>query len=153
MIRLTELINVTTDRVLYGRWTFVPNVQYELRYQSAGENCWTPSGLAQPPQVEMHYRAEGVTAAQSPAYTDGSLFVNDSETLKGTWHFDGWKRSDTTSGTVAAGGEFTMPSSNLTLTGQWTFTPKTYTVVYDLNGGGGTAPKGHTSYDLSLIHI
>lgn len=112
VIRLTELINVTTDRVLYGRWTFVPNVQYELRYQSAGENCWTPSGLAQPPQVEMHYRAEGVTAAQSPAYTDGSLFVNDSETLKGTWHFDGWKRSDTTSGTVAAGGEFTMPSSN-----------------------------------------
>lgn len=84
VIRLTELINVTTDRVLYGRWTFVPNVQYELRYQSAGENCWTPSGLAQPPQVEMHYRAEGVTAAQSPAYTDGSLFVNDSETLKGT---------------------------------------------------------------------
>lgn len=46
VIRLTELINVTTDRVLYGRWTFVPNVQYELRYQSAGENCWTPSGLA-----------------------------------------------------------------------------------------------------------
>lgn len=151
VIRLTELINVTTDRVLYGRWTFVPNVQYELRYQSAGENCWTPSGLAQPPQVEMHYRAEGVTAAQSPAYTDGSLFVNDSETLKGTWHFDGWKRSDTTSGTVAAGGEFTMPSSNLTLTGQWTFTPKTYTVVYDLNGGGGTAPKGHTSYDYSAL--
>lgn len=150
VIRLTELINVTTDRVLYGRWTFVPNVQYELRYQSAGENCWTPSGLAQPPQAEMHYRAEEVTAAQSPAYTDGSLFVNDSETLKGTWRFDGWKRSDT-SGTVAAGGEFTMPSSNLTLTGQWTFTPKTYTVVYDLNGGSGTAPEGHTSYDYSAL--
>lgn len=151
VIRLTELINVTTDRVLYGRWTFVPNVQYELRYQSAGENCWTPSGLAQPPQAEMHYRAEEVTAAQSPAYTDGSLFVNDSETLKGTWRFDGWKRSDTTSGTVAAGGEFTMPSSNLTLTGQWTFTPKTYTVVYDLNGGAGTAPLPHDSYDYSAL--
>lgn len=150
VIRLTELIDVTTDRVLYGRWTFVPNEQYELRYQSAGENCWTPSGLAQPPQAEMHYRAEEVTAAQSPAYTDGSLFVNDSETLKGTWRFDGWKRNDPEA-IIEANGVFEMPGDNLTLTGQWTFTPKTYTVVYDLNDGSGPAPDGHTSYDYSAL--
>lgn len=150
VIRLTELIDVTTDRVLYGRWTFVPNAQYELRYQSAGENCWTPSGLAQPPQAEMHYRAEEVTAAQSPAYTDGSLFVNDSETLKGTWRFDGWKRNDPEA-IIEANGVFEMPGDNLTLTGQWTFTPKTYTVVYDLNDGSGPAPDGHTSYDYSAL--
>lgn len=150
VIRLTELIDVTTDRVLYGRWTFVPNAQYELRYQSAGENCWTPSGLAQPPQAEMHYRAEEVTAAQSPAYTDGSLFVNDSETLKGTWCFDGWKRNDPEA-IIEANGVFEMPGDNLTLTGQWTFTPKTYTVVYDLNDGSGPAPDGHTSYDYSAL--
>ena len=53
VIRLTELINVTTDRVLYGRWTFVPNVQYELRYQSAGENCWTPGAGARPMKKEI----------------------------------------------------------------------------------------------------
>lgn len=153
VIRLTELIDVTTDRVLYGRWTFMPNEQYELRYQSAGENCWTPSGLAQPPQAEMHYHAEKVTAAQSPAYTDGSLFVNDSETLKGTWRFDGWKRSDTEpiEAIIEANGVFEMPGNNLTLTGQWTFTPKTYTVVYDLNGGSGPVPDGHTSYDYSAL--
>lgn len=150
VIRLKELIDVTTDRVLYGRWTFVRNAQYELRYQSAGENCWTPSGLAQPPQAEMHYRAEEVTAAQSPAYTDGSLFVNDSETLKGTWRFDGWKRSDAEA-IIEANGVFEMPGDNLTLTGQWTFTPKTYTVVYDLNGISGTAPEGHTSYDYTAL--
>ena len=150
VIRLTELIDVTTDRVLYGRWTFVPNAQYELRYQSAGENCWTPIGLAQPPQAEMHYRAEEVTAAQSPAYTDGSLFVNDSETLKGTWCFDGWKRNDPEA-IIEANGVFEMPGDNLTLTGQWTFTPKTYTVVYDLNDGSGPAPDGHTSYDYSAL--
>lgn len=150
VIRLTELIDVTTDRVLYGRWTFVPNAQYELRYQSAGENCWTPSGLAKPPQAEMHYRAEEVTAAQSPAYTDGSLFVNDSETLKGTWCFDGWKRNDPEA-IIEANGVFEMPGDNLTLTGQWTFTPKTYTVVYDLNDGSGPAPDGHTSYDYSAL--
>lgn len=150
VIRLTELIDVTTDSVLYGRWTFVPNAQYELRYQSAGENCWTPSGLAQPPQAEMHYRAEEVTAAQSPAYTDGSLFVNDSETLKGTWCFDGWKRNDPEA-IIEANGVFEMPGDNLTLTGQWTFTPKTYTVVYDLNDGSGPAPDGHTSYDYSAL--
>lgn len=150
VIRLTELIDVTTDRVLYGRWTFMPNAQYELRYQSAGENCWTPSGLAQPPQAEVHYRAEEVTAAQSPAYTDGSLFVNDSETLKGTWCFDGWKRNDPEA-IIEANGVFEMPGDNLTLTGQWTFTPKTYTVVYDLNDGSGPAPDGHTSYDYSAL--
>ena len=126
------------------------HAQYELRYQSAGENCWTPSGLAQPPQAEMHYRAEEVTAAQSPAYTDGSLFVNDSETLKGTWCFDGWKRNDPEA-IIEANGVFEMPGDNLTLTGQWTFTPKTYTVVYDLNDGSGPAPDGHTSYDYSAL--
>lgn len=150
VIRLTELIDVTTDRVLYGRWTFMPNAQYELRYQSAGENCWTPSGLAQPPQAEVHYHAEKVTAAPSPAYTDGSLFVNDSETLKGTWRFDGWKRNDPEA-IIEANGVFEMPGDNLTLTGQWTFTPKTYTVVYDLNDGSGPAPDGHTSYDYSAL--
>ncbi len=38
-----------------------------------------------------------------------------------------------------------MPSSNLTLTGQWTFYPKTYG-VYDLNGGGG----GTGAYKLTI---
>ena len=44
-----------------------------------------------------------------------------------------------------------MPGDNLTLTGQWSFVPDTYTVSYDLNGGAGTAPLPHDSYDYSAL--
>lgn len=39
----------------------------------------------------------------------------------------------------------------MTLTGQWSFTPDTYTVSYNIGNGTGTLPKSHDSYDYSAI--
>ena len=44
-----------------------------------------------------------------------------------------------------------MPNHDLTLTAQWTFTPNTYKVAYDLNNGTGDTPAGHDSYTYPEI--
>ena len=71
-------------------------------------------------------------------------------TLKGAWTFGGWKRSDTKT-TVKANGKFEMPGNNVTLTGQWSFTPDTYTVSYDIGNGTGAVPELHDSYNYSAL--
>ena len=74
--------------------------------------------------------------------------LSDTLQLEGTWEFTGWKRSDT--GKIASAEQnITMPGHDLTLTAQWEFTPKTYTVQYDLAGVEGTAPEGHTTFEYS----
>lgn len=149
-IRVENLADVRKDRTLTGYWTFVSNTKFTLTYQVAEDSSWTPSNLSAPADEKQYFRTEPVTAANAPTYTPGELYVDRNLTLKGTWTFVGWKRSDT-GATVEANGKFEMPGNDVTLTGQWSFTPDTYTVSYDIGKGTGTKPKPHNSYDYSEL--
>ena len=154
VIRETELINVTGDRTLTGFWTFIPEEKHTLTYQFADSTCWSPSGSFE--LTENYYRGERVTVQSEPARnqtTDGEdVLVTGNVTLYGKWSFDGWKRSDTKDkDIVAAGGEFNMPGNDLTLTGQWEFTPYTYTVVYDLGNRTTVADPNNENYNYSKL--
>ena len=152
VIRETELINVTGDRTLTGFWTFIPEKEHTLTYQFADNTRWSPSGSFE--QTENHYRGESVTVQSEPArnQTTGEedVLVTGNVTLYGKWSFDGWKRSDNDS-MIAAGNVFYMPGNNLTLTGQWEFTPYTYTVVYDLGNGTTVADPNNENYNYSKL--
>lgn len=152
IIRRVNLVDIRNDRTLTGKWTFTANTKFTLAYQVAEKNSWTPSNLSAPAAEKQYFRTEPVTAASVPTYTPGELYVDQELTLKGTWTFGGWKRNDTKDkDTVAAGGKFNMPGNDVTLTGQWSFTPDTYTVSYDIGNGTGTAPESHDSYDYSAL--
>ena len=152
VIRETELINVTGDRTLTGFWTFIPEEKHTLTYQFADNNRWSPSGSFE--LTENYYRGESVTVQSEPARnqtTDGEdVLVTGNVTLYGKWSFDGWKRSDTKD-TVTAGDGFDMPGNDVTLTGQWKFTPYTYTVVYDTGDGKPISDPKYASYDYAAL--
>lgn len=149
-IREVNLVNIRGNRTLTGFWTFRPNTRFTLTYQVAEDGSWTPRNLSALAAEKQYFRTEPVTAANTPTYTQGELYVDQNLTLKGTWTFGGWKRSDT-GATVKAKGKFEMPGNDVTLTGQWSFTPDTYTVSYDIGNGTGTQPKSHDSYDYSAL--
>lgn len=149
-IRVENLADVRKDRTLTGHWTFMPNTRFKLTYQVAEDGSWTPSNLSALAAEKQYFRTEPVTAAKAPTYTSGELYVDQNLTLKGMWTFGGWKRSDT-GATVEANSKFEMPGNDVRLTGQWSFTPDTYTVSYDIGNGTGTQPKSHDSYDYSAL--
>lgn len=149
-IREVNLVNIRGNRTLTGYWTFEPNTKFTLTYQVAEDGIWTPSILSALAAKKQYFRTEPVTAANAPTYTSGELYVDSELTLKGTWTFRGWKRNDT-GATVEANGKFEMPGNDVTLTGQWSFTPDTYTVSYDIGKGTGTKPEPHNSYDYSAL--
>ena len=157
-IRVTELINVTGDRTLTGFWTFEPEAEHSLSYQFADSGSWSPSGSFE--LTENYYRGESVTAQAEPdrnQTTDEEgnpidVLATGKVTLYGDWSFKGWQRSDTKDkDIVAAGGEFNMPGNDLTLTGQWEFTPYTYTVVYDTGDGKPISDPKYASYDYAAL--
>lgn len=150
-IRVENLADVRKDRTLTGHWTFMPNTRFKLTYQVAEDGSWTPSNLSAPAAEKQYFRTEPVTAANAPTYTSGELYVDQNLTLKGTWTFGGWKRSDTGAIISATTGSFKMPDRDLTLTGQWSFTPDTYTVSYDIGNGTGAVPELHDSYNYSAL--
>lgn len=156
VIQETELINVTEDRTLTGFWTFIPEKEHTLTYQFADSTRWSPSGSFA--HTEEHYRGESVTAQAEPdrnKTTDEEgnpidVLVTGNVTLYGDWSFNGWKRSDNDS-TIAAGRGFNMPGNDLKLTGQWEFTPYTYTVVYDTGDGMPISDPKYASYDYAAL--
>lgn len=156
-IRETELIKVKGDRTLTGFWTFIPEKEHTLTYQFADNTRWSPSGSFE--LTENYYRGESVTAQAEPAHNrtkdeEGNpidvLATGNNVALYGKWSFDGWKRSDNDS-TIAAGRGFNMPGKDLTLTGQWEFTPYTYTVVYDTGDGKPISDPKYASYDYAAL--
>ena len=141
--------NVNRDYVLVGYWTWVPNSQYQLSY-FGGDNttCWIPTEMSKVPDSIRHYQDSNVTVAGALTATRGKVMLSGGLELEGTWEFTGWKRSDVNK-IVQPNETITMPGHDLTLTAQWKFTPKTYTVQYDLADGTGKAPEGHTTFDYS----
>lgn len=160
-IRETELIKVKGDRTLTGFWTFEPEAEHSLSYQFADSGSWSPSGSFA--HTEEHYRGESVTAQAEPAHNRAKdekgnpidvLVTGNNVVLYGKWSFDGWKRSDNegdNEGIVAAGNGFNMPGNDLKLTGQWEFTPYTYTVVYDTGDGIPISDPKYASYDYAAL--
>ena len=156
VIRETELIKVTGDRTLTGFWTFIPEKEHTLTYQFADNTRWSPSGSFA--QTEEHYRGESVKAASEPARNQTTdeegnpidVLATGKVTLYGDWSFKGWQRSDNEN-TITAGNDFDMPGKNLTLTGQWEFTPYTYTVVYDLGNGTTVDDPNNKNYNYSKL--
>ena len=144
-----SILNVNRDYVLVGYWTWVPNSAYQLSY-SGGDNttCWIPTETSEVPNRSSHYQNANVTVAGALTTSRNKVMLSDTLQLEGTWEFTGWKHSDT--GKIASAEQnITMPGHDLTLTAQWEFTPKTYTVQYDLAGVEGTAPEGHTTFEYS----
>ena len=148
-----EIANVTRNYDLVGSWSFIPNNRYRLTYNVGDhETNWIPSGLGEVVQSNpLHYYQETVTSAAAPTIPEKekTILVAKGTKFQGTWEFQGWKRSDTGD---PAGTSFTMPNHDLTLTAQWEFTPNTYKVKYDLNGGTGTAPEAHTNYEYTELN-
>ena len=142
-----EIASVTKDYTLVGSWDFIPNNQYRLTYNVGDHTTnWIPSGLGEVvPSNPLHYYQDTVTSAAAPKIPEAekTILVANGTIFQGTWKFQGWKRSDNGQ-IVNEKGKFTMPNQDLTLTAQWTFTPNTYKVVYNLNGGSGTAPEEQT---------
>lgn len=148
-----EIANVTRNYTLVGSWSFIPNNRYRLTYDVGNHNTnWIPSGLGAVVQSNpLHYYQETVTSAAAPTIpaAENTILAANGTTFQGTWTFQGWKRSDTGD---PAGTSFTMPNHDLTLTAQWTFKPNTYKVEYNLNGGTGTVPEAHTSYEYTELN-
>lgn len=144
-----EIANVTRNYALVGSWSFIPNNQYRLTYNVGDHTTnWIPSGLGEVVQSNpLHYYQETVTSAAAPTIPaeQDTILMADGTIFQGTWTFQGWKRSDT-GDIVSVNERFSMPNHDLTLTAQWTFTPNTYKVAYNLNGGSGTAPEAHNNY-------
>lgn len=149
-----EIANVQENINLVGSWDFIPNNQYRLTYNVGDHTTnWIPSGLGEVVQANpLHYYQETVTSAAAPKIPEAekTILVANGTTFQGTWTFQGWKRSDT-GDIVSVNESFSMPNHDLTLTAQWTFTPNTYKVAYNLNGGTGDTPAGHDSYTYPEI--
>ena len=98
--------------------------------------------LTDPPYV-LNYNANGGSGAPaSSTWTyDSTATLSSVTPTRSRYTFTGWNTAANGSGTgYAPGGTFTMPASNVTLYAQWTYTPGTCSIVFNANGGGGSAP-------------
>ena len=150
-----EIASVTKNYTLVGSWDFIPNAQYDLSYSMGDtEHCWIPSGGLGSIASVRHYAGNTVISAEKPTIPaeEETILATEGTIFQGIWKFQGWKRSDSDTGEpVQPKASFPMPNHDLTLTAQWTFTPNTYKVAYDLNNGTGDTPAGHDSYTYPEI--
>ncbi len=73
-----------------------------------------PEG-AELPQEVSYYEGDLVKVASAPKSIEGT----NTDGKKGTWTFLGWDKND-----------FTMGKESITITGEWKFEEKTYTITY-----------------------
>ena len=101
----------------------------------------------------LAYNANGGNGAPSlfVATTDSSVTVSATVPTRSGYTFTGWNSSANGSGMAyASSATFTMPTSHLTLYAQWT--PASYQVLYNGNGGTG-APTASSGAFLSNITL
>lgn len=118
--RLTEsFVMPDADVEIIGRWTKNEVATYNVNYSFVGG---TPVGVKEPNDDRAYAAGESVKVADVP-------------TLDG-WTFDGWYLN----GEITT--EFSMPATNVTLTGVWTQNEaETYIVEY-AHKDGTTVPTG-----------
>ena len=105
-----------------------------------------------PATYTVSFNANGGSGAPSSVTkTDGvTLYLPTTEPYRSNYEFLGWSTSSTaTSPTYYAGGSFSR-NANTTLYAVWEYSPETYTVRYNANGGTG-APSSQTKmYGVNL---
>ena len=110
---------------LYAKWA---DGTYSVTYNLNG------GGGSAPVDSNIYATGQEVTTKPSTGITDprGKTFV-------------GWNtQADGNGIDVRAGGTITMQSAGITLYAKWT--DGTYSVTYNLNGGGGSAPVDSNTY-------
>lgn len=107
----------TSSETLYAK--YVENARYSVSYNA--------NGGSYPPPTQT------VEAGKS-------IKISTSIPIRTDYNFAYWM---TNSGNIIYAGQSYTPTSNVTLYAQWTYSPSTYTVSYDANGGSG-APSGAT---------
>jgi uncharacterized repeat protein (TIGR02543 family) len=124
-------IDQSANLIAAGSQTAVTGSSY-LYYAS-----WTPVNYT------VNYNADGGSTAPTQASrTIGQTFTVGNAVTKTGYSFAGWSDGVQVYG---SGATYTVGTSNVSLTAQWT--PDIYTVTYDWNGGHGTT----TSDDLYTV--
>lgn len=105
-----------------------------------------------PATYTVSFNANGGSGAPSSVTkTDGvTLYLPTTEPYRSNYEFLGWSTSSTaTSPTYYAGGSFSR-NANTTLYAVWEYSPETYTVRYNANGGTGAPSSQTKTYGVSL---
>ncbi len=105
-----------------------------------------------PTTYTVSYNANGGSGApSSQTKTHGvTLYLSSTEPYRANYEFLGWSTSSTaTSPTYYAGSAYTANASR-TLYAVWEYSPATYTVSYNANGGSGAPSSQSKTYDVSL---
>ena len=133
------------DVAFTGTWEkTATDPQYTVSYEVTGTAPDSYSGTI--PESATYYAGDPVTVANTLTATAEN----------GTWSFSGWSTDDVS----VENGSFTMPSKDVTFTGDWTFEPYTYTVTVQVVNGTATAEglsegsiEGNTTtYTLTVNH-
>ena len=106
---------------------------------------WTPNTYT------VSYNANGGTGApgNQTKYHGVSLTLSSTKPTRTGYTFNGWNTSAYGYGTSYAPGGTYTGNANLTLYAQWT--PVTYTVSYNANGGSGAPGNQTKTYGVDLI--
>ena len=114
---------------LYAVWAKKPPATYTVSFNANGGNG-APSSVT---------KTDGVT-----------LYLPTTEPYRSNYEFLGWSTSSTaTSPTYYAGGSFSR-NANTTLYAVWEYSPETYTVRYNANGGTGAPSSQTKTYGVNL---
>lgn len=105
-----------------------------------------------PATYTVSFNANGGSGAPSSVTkTDGvTLYLPTTEPYRSNYEFLGWSTSSTAiSPTYYAGGSFSR-NANTTLYAVWEYSPETYTVRYNANGGTGAPSSQTKTYGVNL---
>ena len=118
-----------SDVTLYAVWRYDPET-YTIRYDANG--------------------GTGAPASQTKTY-GVPLTLSAVKPTRAGYEFLGWSSDPTTMLTNYAPGERYTDEASVTLYAVWRYVPKTYTVIYDANGGGNTPASQTKTEDVTLI--
>ncbi|MCL2353560.1 MAG: InlB B-repeat-containing protein, partial [Defluviitaleaceae bacterium] len=121
-------------------WRFEAGT-YSVTHQVATAGDFPTLQNNMPTPASASYIA-GATVYAAPALTTTSAARG---TTPGVWTFEHWAVEGVVGVTTLNAGEpFAMPANGVTLTAVWSFEVATYSVAFDVNGGGGAAPASQT---------
>jgi uncharacterized repeat protein (TIGR02543 family) len=117
-----------TNNAVAGIQTAVTSTNYIF------SASWTPITYT------VTYTSSGSSAPTQSALEEGETFTVGSAGTKAGFRFDGWSDGDSV---FSPGADFTVGTSNITLTAQWT---AVFAVAYSPGLGSGTPATETTSY-------
>jgi len=92
--------------------------------------------------------------AQTAAAGSGIILPGDSGLSKSGYTFGGWNTNTSGTGTTYSAGSSYTVTGNITLYAKWDAVgTTTYTVIFNANGGSGTAPNAQTVAAGSVITL